>query len=391
MKRIELLIIFYFFLSNALSGQRKGYLSGTFENAGKYDSLKIVLVPPSGRNTETVAKSNRFEIKIPDGNLWVTYILMAGTGKSGNSTDFTFPILLNGNSQTNIKINKQSNKCTITGDKLSQEQNQYFQELFQIDSLRKAIALSIENASDTEKKSNLQKKLNRINKSEDSLNRAWVINHPESPFSITLIRLFILKGWIEESKKEAYQLLAPIPEDIKKQSSDYKIIMTSLYSGSGQEKYLNVAENTIAPDFAVMDTSGNLIKLKDFSGSYVLIDFWSSWCAPCKRSLPMLRSIIKSYTPKGLKVLSISMDTDSTLWKSSIRSDKMNWLQGSDLKGQTYTDINNMDYKYEISGVPQFFLISPKGIIISRILGYGDNITEAEIRNKLDKIYSVTR
>lgn len=372
-------------LSYTSVGQEKGYLTGTLNYVIK-DSCRAILFSPDADKVETKIIDKKFKLKIPEGNLLTTYILLLGDAKTGNPYDFALPVVLNENSTINIYLDSQFYKYELTGDNLTTEQNQFYQDMFKIDSRRINLEAKLNSTDDISGKDTLKKLLNEVDESKDSLIRTWVINHSESPFAISLIRLFVLKNRDDVASKEAYQLLYPIPENIKNQSSDYKIILTDIYSNTRSEDYLNVTTGKDAPDFEIKDTSGNTITLKDFKGSYLLIDFWASWCGPCKQSLPMLRSITEDYTAKGLKVLGISMDKDKVQWVNSISIDKMTWLQGSDLKGQSLTNEDNISFKYEISGVPQFFIISPDGKILLRELGYGEKNSEKKIREVLDNV-----
>ncbi len=387
MKKIGFLFIIFLNSASSMTFcQGKGVITGAFESTNK-DPSKVFLIPPSGHKIEAFVTGKKFKVRIPPGDLWVTYFLQLGDPRAGNPEDFSIPIVLNGSSETNINIDKSFRHFTISGDSLSCMQNQYFQELLKIDSPRNETERLLESTDNKINKQDLRVSLQIMNEREDSLTRSWIINHPESPFSITLIRLFVLKPRIEESKTVAFQLLYTISDNVKEQSSDYEII-TSHYSDTGLEKLLKVRENTKAPDFEVEDTSGNVIRLKDFLGKYLLIDFWNTGCIPCKLSLPMLSSISKKYESKGLKVLSISLDTDRKIWKNSIKSDRMTWLQGSDLRGFSFMDKKAISFKYELSAVPQFFLISPEGKVLYRQLGYSGNPDKNQILDELNKIYS---
>lgn len=387
MKKIGFLFIIFLNSASSMTFcQGKGVITGAFESTNK-DPSKVFLIPPSGHKIEAFVTGKKFKVRIPPGDLWVTYFLQLGDPRAGNPEDFSIPIVLNGSSETNINIDKSFRHFTISGDSLSCMQNQYFQELLKIDSPRNETERLLESTDNKINKQDLRVSLQIMNEREDSLTRSWIINHPESPFSITLIRLFVLKPRIEESKTVAFQLLYTISDNVKEQSSDYEII-TSHYSDTGLEKLLKVRENTKAPDFEVEDTSGYVIRLKDFLGKYLLIDFWNTGCIPCKLSLPMLSSISKKYESKGLKVLSISLDTDRKIWKNSIKSDRMTWLQGSDLRGFSFMDKKAISFKYELSAVPQFFLISPEGKVLYRQLGYSGNPDKNQILDELNKIYS---
>ena len=120
--------------------------------------------------------------------------------------------------------------------------------------------------------------------------------------------------------------------------------------------YLNVPY-----DIAIPDTSGQPISISDYSGKVVLIDFWASWCAPCRQENPNLVRLHKRYNKQGFDILSISLDNVRSRWTEAIKDDNLSW-EGhcSDLNGWN-TEIVNM---YNIQGIPTSFLIGRNGLMI---------------------------
>jgi len=91
----------------------------------------------------------------------------------------------------------------------------------------------------------------------------------------------------------------------------------------------------LAPDFTEPDTAGKPVSLHDYKGKYVLVDFWASWCAPCRAENPNVLKAYNKYKAKGFNVLGVSMDEAEAKdkWIKAIRADKVTWTQVSDLKG----------------------------------------------------------
>lgn len=124
----------------------------------------------------------------------------------------------------------------------------------------------------------------------------------------------------------------------------------------------------LAPDFTLADTSGKTISLHDFRGKYVLIDFWASWCAPCRADNPYVTKAYNSYKEKNFTVLSISLDVNKNSWINAINEDHLPWAQLSDLKGYNNGGIAQL---FAIHAIPQNFLIDPEGKIVDKtIVGY---------------------
>ena len=121
-----------------------------------------------------------------------------------------------------------------------------------------------------------------------------------------------------------------------------------------------------APDFEQQNPDGKLIKLSSFKGKYLLIDFWASWCSPCREENPNLFAAYQKYSAKGFEILGVSMDNpgQGDKWKKAIVDDKLIWPQVSDLKGWD----NEASKYYGIRSIPANFLIDPSGKIIAKDL-----------------------
>ena len=142
---------------------------------------------------------------------------------------------------------------------------------------------------------------------------------------------------------------------------------------------------TIAPKFFAKDTSGNEFYSGFIRGKYILIDFWASWCVPCRQNSSYLIELHKKYKDKGLKIVGIADDRDLIKWKDAIEKDKTNiWTHvrreaNPDLKMKGLSDVNDINDKFNISILPTYILIDTHGIIIGR---FQDRLDE------LDKLLS---
>ena len=119
----------------------------------------------------------------------------------------------------------------------------------------------------------------------------------------------------------------------------------------------NTAVGVNAPDFTINDTNGIPFKLSSTRGSYVLIDFWASWCAPCRKENPLVVEMYKKYHPMGLEIIGISLD-DTTQkknaksdWLNAIKQDKIEWKQLSELQGFE----SKICKTYNIESIPSTF------------------------------------
>jgi peroxiredoxin len=140
-----------------------------------------------------------------------------------------------------------------------------------------------------------------------------------------------------------------------------------------------VEQGAIAPDFTAKTPDGKEISLSDFRGHYVVLDFWASWCHPCRAKSPQTRKLYDTFRDKGLIVFSFSLDNNEEAWKTAIEKDGMIWHNASDLIGGTRSPIAQ---RYGIDGIPATWLIGPDGTIIA------EGIKSDELYELVEKIFS---
>jgi len=119
-----------------------------------------------------------------------------------------------------------------------------------------------------------------------------------------------------------------------------------------------------ATNFSQTDDKGRVVSLSDQKGKFVLVDFWASWCGPCRTEYPHLKAAYAKYKDKHFEIIGISIDDKKELWLDAIRSNGFEWIQLSDLKGRD----NAIAKAYGIAAIPQNFLIDPAGKIIAKNL-----------------------
>ena len=119
---------------------------------------------------------------------------------------------------------------------------------------------------------------------------------------------------------------------------------------------------SVAPDFSAATPAGGTLALASFKGKIVLLDFWASWCGPCRAENPNMVKMYKAYHSKGLEILSISLDEKKEKWLAAIEKDKLDWSHVSDLGGWQ-SAIAKM---YNVSSIPQTFLLDKDGKIIAK-------------------------
>lgn len=141
-------------------------------------------------------------------------------------------------------------------------------------------------------------------------------------------------------------------------------------SGSGQAVkkmlavYKTVAVGMPAPDITQPGPDGTPISLSSLKGQYVLVDFWASWCGPCRKENPNLVKAYNEYHPKGLAILGVSYDDKKDRWEAAIKKDGLTWQHISDLKGWQ----NASSEAYYIKAIPSNVLVDKEGNIIAKNL-----------------------
>ena len=131
------------------------------------------------------------------------------------------------------------------------------------------------------------------------------------------------------------------------------------------------------PDFTQNDPDGKPVSLKSFRGQYVLVDFWASWCGPCRQENPNVVATYNKYKDKNYTVLGVSFDKSKQPWLDAIRKDNLTWTHVSDLQGWA----NAVGQQFNITSIPQNFLIDPNGKLI------GKNLRGADLEAKLASIF----
>jgi len=130
-----------------------------------------------------------------------------------------------------------------------------------------------------------------------------------------------------------------------------------------------------APDFTISSIDGKQMHLSDYKGKYVMLDFWASWCVPCRQENPNVLKQYQKFHAKGFNVLGVSLDKDKAAWQKAVNDDHLEWMQTSDLKSFEGT----AERLYHIEAIPSNFIIDPQGNIIAK------NIRGAELETFLTK------
>lgn len=361
MKFVYLLITTVLLYSNAFGQNNSFLIQGKADK--RFEGKKLYLDYQQNGNSitdSTVIKNGKFTFKgqADEPNYARMVLDTEGVGKLKAQYTGDRLYFFIGNETYKFNITESLKKATISGSSLHEDFLEYinfiggdFMDI--IDQANSAFAAVPLDAPDKEQQyAAIKQKYDQILEKRNDQQLIFATQNPNSIFSIGALVEVANRRGTKPVESAFYNLSKELQNTI-----NGKELAARIYADK------NIIVGSIAPNFSQPDTQGNMIQLSDFKGKFVLLDFWASWCAPCRAENPNLKKAYNIYKPKGLEIFAISLDDKNSkaAWIKAIQDDGLPWIHAADLKGWR----NEAAVLYGVKGVPQNYLIDPTGKIIA--------------------------
>lgn len=372
MKKITLLALFTLSIISCNNLKDNEFLiSGT---ANGIENGKKVFVEIQDENgviakDTGVIENGKFELKGSTDNIDLGFIRI-------ENEKINLPIILE---EGKIKINivkdslqKSTIEGTFNNDKFQKFNNESVAILEKVKKFEKENNPKMQKAlaaKDTVTVNKIKKEYQNFQNDMNDYSKTFIKNNPDAFISVLLLENFLMREYIPATEiKSFYDKL------------DKKLVNTK--SAQNIKKTLDLMLAVVvgkpAPKFSAKSPEGKLISLDESLGKVTIVDFWASWCAPCRKENPNVVALYNEYHSKGLNIIGVSLDQDAKKWKDAIAKDNLSWIHVSNLK---YWD-EPIGKQYGISSIPATFILDAKGNIVAKDLR-GDAL-RAKVKELLD-------
>jgi peroxiredoxin len=343
-----------------ISGEAKGIPNGKMVFIKTQNEVGLVLNVDS-----TKVKDGKFEFKgkvkepsifalyVKDIQQPVPFIMESGEIVIKVDKDSIFKSKISG-TDSNDSFQEFNDKTNAINKRLVDYQNKNIQKLMEAQQKKDNVTIE-----------SLKSGYVKIQKEVDDYMNQYPDSNPNSYISLLLVeRLFNSPDFKYENVKKTFENLKEELRNTTKGKSisdKLKTIEKNMKNPAAAEKNNSLK---LAPDFSAKSPNGTTISLKESLGKVTIIDFWASWCGPCRKENPNVVALYNEFHSKGLNIIGVSLDDDATKWKDAIAKDKLTWNHVSNLKG--FED--PIATLYDVQQIPTTFVLDSKGNIVAKDL-----------------------
>jgi peroxiredoxin len=215
-------------------------------------------------------------------------------------------------------------------------------------------------ANDTATVNQIMKEYGKFQEDLNKVSKNFIKNNPDAYLSVLLLENFLMRQYLTAEEITTY--FAKIDKSLlnTKSAKNIKKVLDAIKNDPAAK----VEVGGKAPDFSAKNPEGKQISLKESMGKVTIIDFWASWCGPCRGENPNVVALYKELHAKGLNIIGVSLDKDAAKWKEAIAKDGLVWPQISNLK---FWD-EPIAKQFNIESIPATFILDAKGVIVARDL-----------------------
>jgi peroxiredoxin len=215
-------------------------------------------------------------------------------------------------------------------------------------------------ANDTATVNQIMKEYGKFQDDLNKVSKDFIKNNPDAYLSVLLLENFLMRQYLTAEEITSY--FAKIDKSLlnTKSAKNIKKVLDAIKNDPAAK----VEVGGKAPDFSAKNPEGKQISLKESMGKVTIIDFWASWCGPCRGENPNVVALYKELHAKGLNIIGVSLDKDAAKWKEAIAKDGLVWPQISNLK---FWD-EPIAKQYNVESIPATFILDAKGVIVARDL-----------------------